>query len=63
MKLRCLKGKSRKILNRTALLVIIALLSGIFPEAPESLVLAAPGDTQQEIDQRERDKANLENQQ
>lgn len=64
MKLRCLKGKNRKILNRTALLVTIALLIGIFFETWESLsVLAAPGDTQQEIDQRERDKANLEDQQ
>lgn len=42
----------------------IALLIGLFSETWESLsVLAAPGDTQQEIDQRERDKANLEGQQ
>ena len=63
MKFRCLKGKSRKIKNRIVLLMIIAFLAGIFPEAPEALVLAAPGDTQQEIDQRERDKEDLENQQ
>ena len=59
-----MKGKNRKIRNGTALLVTIALLTGMFSEAWESwLVSAAPKDTQQEIDQRERDKANLEDRQ
>ena len=64
VKLRCLKGKNRKMLNRTALIAVIALLIGFFSETRESLpVLAAPADTQQEIDQREQDKASLEGQQ
>lgn len=64
VKLRCMKGKNRRILNRIALLVAVALLTGILYETRESLsVLAAPKDTQQEIDQKEKDKENLEDQQ
>lgn len=64
MKLQYLRGKGRKRINRIAVLLAIALFFGIFPDTSEPLsVIAAPGDTQQQIDQREQDRQDLVNQQ
>lgn len=64
MKRQCGKENGRKLQNRIALLMIIALLTEMFPEAPQPFtVLAAPKDTQEQINQQERDKADLENRQ
>lgn len=64
MKLQHLRGENRKKINRIAVLLAIALFFGTFPDAPEPLsALAAPGDTQQQIDQREQDRQDLVDQQ
>ena len=64
MKLQYLRGEGRKRINRIAALLVIALLFGIFPDVSEPLsVSAAPGDTQQQIDQKEQDRKNLVDQQ
>ena len=64
MKLQYLRGEGRKRINRIAALLVIALFLGIFPDASESLsVSAAPGDTQQQIDQKEQDRKDLVDQQ
>lgn len=64
MKLLNWKGRSRKKLNKIAVLLTLVFLVGLLPETPEPLVaFAAPGDTQHQIEEEERNKANLQNQQ
>lgn len=58
------RGKRWKRRRKIALILALALWVGIIPCAPESFVAsAAPGDTQQRIDEIEHEKENLENQQ
>ena len=56
----------RKVWRRRkeiALLLIIALLAGAAPAAPETLFVSAAPSTQEQINQAEQEKENLENQQ
>ncbi len=59
-----MKEKRLKWQKRIAMLLVFALAAGMAPSAPDSVtVSAAPSGTQQKIDEEERNKAELENNQ
>ena len=60
-----LKGRVWKKRKRIALLLVIALLTGIAPNAPEPLLVSATSgsSTQEQIDRTEHEMQELENQQ
>lgn len=59
-----MKGRNRLRQKKIALLLSVVLLAGIFSSAPEPYpVSAAPGTTQQQIDEEERNRQELEQQQ
>lgn len=59
-----MKEKRLKWQKRIAMLLAFALAAGMAPSAPDSVtVSAAPSGTQQKIDEEERNKAELENNQ
>lgn len=58
-----MSGKIWKKRKKIALLLIIAMLTGAAPAAPEVLFVSAAPSTQEQIDQTEKEKEELENKQ